>query len=92
MFNGTFEKGNLKIATTGNGEMYGYSSIAINHTGIWYIEFVCTPTGIVGISKDLFKNTVSGSTSYGLNEEGRIYENGSDSSGPILEKLGHLVM
>ena len=77
--NGTFNNGNLKITTTANGGMYAGSTISIPHTKKWYIEFVLSPTGIVGISKD-FTSTNLG-TSYGLNEEGRIYINGTDTTG-----------
>ena len=77
--NGTFNDGNLKITTTANGTMNAGSTISIPHTKKWYIEFVLSPTGIVGISKDFTLTTLG--TSYGLNEEGRIYINGTDTTG-----------
>jgi hypothetical protein len=73
---GALADGNLTGTSSSNGEGYWNSTIAIPTTGKWYWEFQFT-TGGSGIRTSTTTSSM-GSYAVILNENGRLYVNGSD--------------
>jgi hypothetical protein len=81
----TLSNGNLTMNYTAGGETRVRGTIQIPSTGKWYFDFTCGASfaGYVGIASASAPLDSTGAQSYGWNETGRFYVNGSFSTTPF---------
>jgi hypothetical protein len=81
----TISNGNLNILYTAGSETRIRGTMQIPSTGKWYFDFTCGASfaGYVGIASASAPLNSTGAQSYGWNESGRFYINGTFSTTPF---------